>query len=251
MAQLLLEVETSYAEQILNLFRLKEGKYPIPLASTLAHEYSSFTDFSLSPNSFCLNPQSSSMRLPYTPNPPHMNGTEEEAILSRILARRGDNGLIALDRTLLHAPAIADGWNAFMTAIRSRNSLPGDVRELVFCRVAALTGAWYEWDIHSPIARSEGLGDEVLEVVKGAKEMGAADGAPGLSELQTAVIRYVDAMTLHAHVADQVWQGVAKRFNEKELVELTASVAGFNLVSRFVVALNVDGRNDREASRSW
>jgi len=248
MAQLLLEAETSYAEQILNLFRLKEGQYPISPASTITHEYSSFTDFSLSPKLFDYYAQPSSMRVPYTPNPPHMTGFEEEAILSRILARRGNNGLIALDRTLLHAPAIADGWNAFMTAIRSRNSLPGDVRELVFCRVAALMGAWYEWDIHSPIARSEGLDDEVLEVVKEAKEIGTTGSAPSLSELQVAVIRYVDAITLHAHVAEHVWQGVAKRFNEKELVELTASVAGFNLVSRFVVALNVGERNDREIS---
>jgi len=243
MAKTLLETETSYSEQILNLFRLKEG--PCPTFPVLTFpEYLSFTDLSSSSNGSYYHP-SSNMRLPYTPNPPQMTEPEDKAILGRILARRGDNGLVALDRTLLHAPAIADGWNAFMVAIRNRNSLPGDLRELVFCRVAALTGAWYEWDIHSPIARKEGLGEAVLKVVKEGKEMGAQDSAPGLTELQRAVIRYVDAVTLHAHVPDLVWQSVAKHFNEKELVELTASAAGFNLVSRFVVALKVGERKSR------
>lgn len=130
-----------------------------------------------------------------------------------------------------------------MIAIRSRSSLPGDLRELVFCRVAALTGAWYEWNIHSPIARQEGVGENVLAEIKAGEEVTIQDSLAGLSELQTAVIRYVDAMTLHARVPDAVWRSVAGYFNEKELVELTASVAGFNLVARFVVALDVGEMN--------
>jgi hypothetical protein len=31
-------------------------------------------------------------------------------IEERVRARRGEKGLIALDRTLLHAPPVADGW---------------------------------------------------------------------------------------------------------------------------------------------
>ena len=50
------------------------------------------------------------MRLPYIPDPPNFTNKDDQAIVERVRQRRGDKGLIALDRTLLHAPPIADGW---------------------------------------------------------------------------------------------------------------------------------------------
>jgi len=50
------------------------------------------------------------MRLPYVPNPPNFTEEEERAVVERIKERRGERGLIALDRSLLHAPPVADGW---------------------------------------------------------------------------------------------------------------------------------------------
>lgn len=53
---------------------------------------------------------SPAMRLPYIPNPPEFTEEADKAILERIKERRGEKGLIALDRTLLHSPPVADGW---------------------------------------------------------------------------------------------------------------------------------------------
>jgi alkylhydroperoxidase family enzyme len=183
------------------------------------------------------------MRLNYTPNPPTVSNDEERVILDRVLARRGESGLIALDRTLLHAPLITDGWNSFMISIRTRNSLPPDIREVAFCRVAALTGAWYEWTIHSPIGREAGISDEALDIVKSGK---APEKGGVLSDKQLAVIRFVDSMTLSIRVPDAVFDGLRSYFTEKELVELTASIAGFNTVARFVTALDVGEMNSSE-----
>ena len=49
------------------------------------------------------------MRLPYTDNPPTGLPEEDQAVVSRVQARRGKMGLIPLDLALLHAPKIADG----------------------------------------------------------------------------------------------------------------------------------------------
>lgn len=49
------------------------------------------------------------MRLPYTENPPKNLSEEDEQILERVKARRGEKGLIPLDLALLHAPKVADG----------------------------------------------------------------------------------------------------------------------------------------------
>lgn len=50
------------------------------------------------------------MRLPYIPDPPAFTNDDDKAVVERVRQRRGDKGLIALDRTLLHAPPVADGW---------------------------------------------------------------------------------------------------------------------------------------------
>jgi len=50
------------------------------------------------------------MRLPYVPDPTNFTNPDDQAVEQRVRARRGEKGLIALDRTLLHAPPVADGW---------------------------------------------------------------------------------------------------------------------------------------------
>lgn len=81
----------------------------------------------------------SKMRLPYTPNPPPASDPETASIISRIRERRSPRPLQALDLTLLHSPNVADGWNSFLGAIRTRTSLEDHVREIAICRVAVVS----------------------------------------------------------------------------------------------------------------
>jgi alkylhydroperoxidase family enzyme len=56
------------------------------------------------------------------------------------------------------------------------------------------------------------------------------------------VIAYTDAMTRNIDVPDPVYAAVRDAFSDRELVELTATVGAYNLVSRFLVALRVGAR---------
>jgi alkylhydroperoxidase family enzyme len=60
----------------------------------------------------------------------------------------------------------------------------------------------------------------------------------------SAVLAYTDAMTLDVRVPDGVFDKLKEAgFSEKEIVEITATVAAYNCVSRFLVALDVGERN--------
>ena len=59
------------------------------------------------------------MRLPYVEDPPKGLSAEDEQVVERVRARRGERGLIKLDLTLLHAPKIADGARPFSDAARA------------------------------------------------------------------------------------------------------------------------------------
>jgi len=61
-----------------------------------------------------------------------------------------------------------------------------------------------------------------------------------LDEDDRAVVAYADAMTREIHVPDDVFARIRERFAEREVVELTATIAAYNCVSRFLEALRVD-----------
>ncbi|EMD88081.1 hypothetical protein COCC4DRAFT_146140 [Bipolaris maydis ATCC 48331] len=182
------------------------------------------------------------MRLPYVPDPPNFTSEEDKAVEQRVRERRGEKGLIALDRTLLHSPPVADGWNSFLGSIRTKTSLPTSIRETAICRVAILNRAWYEWESHSPIlsSASDVTPQQVEAVLKSPPRSPLVDVlGPSLSTL----LAYTDAMTLDVQVPDAVFAELKKLFSEREVVEITATIAAYNCVSRFLVALDVGERN--------
>ncbi|KAK4131202.1 hypothetical protein BT67DRAFT_164516 [Trichocladium antarcticum] len=188
------------------------------------------------------------MRLPYTPDPPAPASPAEAAIVQRMQARRAPRPLQPLDLALLHAPPVADGWNAFLGAVRTQTGIPADLRELAISRVAVVNRAWYEWRHHAPLAEAAGVGREGMAVVRREEPLvlgaGAGDAPVGLSEAQWAVVCYTDEMTRNVQVRDETFARLRELFGEREIVEITATIACYNCVSRFLVALDVGERNE-------
>lgn len=166
------------------------------------------------------------MRLPYVdPEAPGaFKEPEEAAIVARVQARRAPRPLQALDLTLLHSPAVADGWNSFLGAIRTKTSLSDDVREIAICRVAVINEAWYEWGHHAPLAKAGGVSDEGLKIL-GQADFGGSSGSSELSAKQWAVVHYTDAMTRDVAVKDEAFEALKQHFSDQEVVEVTATVS--------------------------
>ncbi|WDK20250.1 carboxymuconolactone decarboxylase [Colletotrichum graminicola] len=186
----------------------------------------------------------SKMRIPYVPNPPPTSTPEEAAIVSRIQARRNPRPLQSLDLALLHAPPVADGWNHFLGAIRTQTTIPADLRELAISRVAVINQAWYEWGHHAPLAVAAGVSADAMDAVKAEAPLELANRpALHLSEKQWVVLVYADEMTRNVRVKDETFEKLKSLFSEREVVEITTTVACYNCVSRFLVALDVGERN--------
>lgn len=152
---------------------------------------------------------------------------------ARIVAERGQ--MLHIYRMLLHSPAVAEGWLAMMTAIRQRCALAGNLRELVIMRIAQLNGADYEAEQHHAFALKEGVSEAQLA------ELEDWENSKLFSPLERAVLDYTDAMTCDVKVPDEIFAEARRRFDKQGLVELTATVASYNMVSRFLVALGVEG----------
>ena len=170
-----------------------------------------------------------------------LDSPEIKPVVERIVAERGS--VLHLYQMLLNSPPVAAGWLRYLTAIRHESSLPGDLRELVIMRVAVLNGAPYEAEQHAPIALREGVSQGKLDA------LGEWQGSDLFTARERAVLAYTDAMTRQIQVPDEVFAAVRKEFDDRLLVELTATVGAYNMVSRFLEALAVHSHDAVEATR--
>lgn len=152
---------------------------------------------------------------------------------ARIIAARGR--VSPLYQILLNSPPLAHGWEQMLSAIRNHNSIPADLRELVILRVAILNGAPYEFEAHAPIARAAGVTEQTVDATRVVPP--PAD-AP-LDARQRLVLELTDAMTRDLVVPDPLYERVRLEFGAQQQIDLVATVAAYNMVSRFLVALEI------------
>jgi 4-carboxymuconolactone decarboxylase len=165
--------------------------------------------------------------------PPVVPGTRVElaAIEASIKAQRGDISL--LYQVLFNSAPLAEGWEKLLTAVRNRSSVPPDIREMVILRVAVLNRAPFEFAAHAPIARKVGLAEAKLAALQVAKQ------GDVFTPVERAVLALTDAMTRDVQVPDALFEPLRAHFDERALVELVATVAAYNMVSRFLEALHI------------
>jgi alkylhydroperoxidase family enzyme len=154
-------------------------------------------------------------------------------LIATIKSERGGK-LLHLYQALLNSPPVAEGWLKLFTALRQKTSLGGRYRELAILRVALLNAADYEYRAHLPFALKEGVSQEQIDAIPGWQLSERFDSR------ERAVLAYTDAMTRGIRVPDAIFAGVRQHFDDRETVELTATIAGYNLVSRFLVAMQLE-----------
>lgn len=161
---------------------------------------------------------------------------EPAALVSAIRQRRGGD-LINLDRMLLHSTPFATGWNAFLGEVRANLELDFKLRELAMCGVAVINQADYEFLHHAPIFIKAGGTQAQVEALKNI----ANDSVPSglFSSLEEDAIELTIQMTRSIKVDPELMKRLKKTLGDRQLVELVGVIATYNMVSRFLVALDV------------
>lgn len=175
------------------------------------------------------------MRIPdWTPE----RKPQPQDLVQAILERRGGE-LLNLDRALLWSEPLARGWNAYLKNVRTGLGASRQLRELGICTVALLTGAHYEYHHHAPDYLDAGGTQASLEALQAYVKAGAKGEPPGLEGDEALVVRYAAHMTRDVQVEDAIFARMRDRFDTTEVVEITAAIATYNMVARFLVALGV------------
>ncbi|MGE0878259.1 MAG: carboxymuconolactone decarboxylase family protein [Acidimicrobiia bacterium] len=171
------------------------------------------------------------VRVPlYEPGP-------DDELANAIIARRG-GWLATLDRVLLHSPPLANGWNVFYGAIREDTEVSDRHRELAMLRVAHINGDRHNWWHHEKIARAIGMTDTEIDGIRNWPDANCFDPTEG------AVLDYAQTMTVDRYVPEELFKRIRDLFSTRQVVELTAIIASYNCVNRFLVAMDIDSEID-------
>jgi alkylhydroperoxidase family enzyme len=172
-------------------------------------------------------------RVPFVPE----DLAEPKAVVDAVRARRG-GVLLDLDRLLLNSPTFAQGWNSHLKAVRTELLVPPILRELAICTVAVLNKAEYEFVSHLPNFYAAGATDAQVEALRDVDA--SLRNEQVFNATERATIALAKEMTLGVKVSDETFNRIATLLGDtRHVVELVGTIATYNMVSRFLVALEL------------
>jgi 4-carboxymuconolactone decarboxylase len=144
-----------------------------------------------------------------------------------------DGHVINALATLIRNPTLCERWLPMLDYILSGESLPAREREILILRIGWLCQAKYEFGQHTLGGKSAGLTpEEILRITRGPDE-------PGWSSFDAALLRTADELHHSAIISDATWKALSERYNEKQLLDVIATVGQYNAVCWVLNSLGV------------
>jgi len=172
--------------------------------------------------------------IPYLPDSDDIGPPD---LLKAIRARRKGK-LLDLDRMLLHSANFAKGWNSMLAAIRNELSLRPKLRELATMAVSSLNKVDYEWTQHEPEFLAAGGTKEQVAALKNAAAAQKNDKL--FDESERATLALTAEMTKGLVVSPATIKRVRAVLSDQQTIELIGTIAGYNMVSRFLIATGIE-----------
>jgi AhpD family alkylhydroperoxidase len=127
-----------------------------------------------------------------------------------------------------HHTKLFGAMSAFELALERSKCVPVRYKALAELRAAMVVGCEFCVDIGSMIARESGLSDDEL------KDLVDWRASERLDETDKLVLEYADAVSATpVEVPDELFERLRAKFDEEQLVELTAAIAWENWRARF------------------
>ncbi|WP_137176789.1 carboxymuconolactone decarboxylase family protein [Roseomonas sp. AR75] len=135
-------------------------------------------------------------------------------------------------RAAIHNAELAGRWSAMGEALRFNTSLPKRLSELAICVTGRRWSSQVEWYVHARVAAEAGIAPEILEAIREGR-------APGFADAQESLVyEFARLLQQDGNVPDGVYAAAREAFGVKGVVELTALIGYYTMVS---MTLNAHG----------
>jgi alkylhydroperoxidase family enzyme len=142
---------------------------------------------------------------------------------------------LALFRTLAVHPELMSRMRPLGAGILGHPTVSPREREIVIHRACARAGAEYEWGVHAAAFGARvGLTPAQLR----ATALGDS-GDPVWDDTEALLVRLVDELHDTCRVGDEVWEGLAGRYSEAQLLELVITAGWYRLLAGVINAVQM------------
>jgi alkylhydroperoxidase family enzyme len=130
--------------------------------------------------------------------------------------------------TLARHPTLSGSWLKFNNVLFRDLALDTRLRELAILRVAARTGAEYEWAQHVRMAQQLGVTDAEVDAAGDANGTGAShDWTP----LEAAALDATDELIADHVIGDATWALLAVHLDERTIMELIFVIGAYTCLA--------------------
>ena len=140
---------------------------------------------------------------------------------------RGPGGI------LLHSPELSRFARPLNRYLRHEAGLGGRVRELAILTTARELDSQFEWAAHEPEALSEGISQEIIEVIKHRRDTN------GLDEADAIVIELGREIFGARRVASATFARSLRQFGRRALVDLVALMGNYAGTAALLTAFDM------------
>ena len=152
--------------------------------------------------------------------------TQVEAF-DHIAASRGGR-MIRPFAAMMHRPEIARAAADLGAVIRYQSTLSDHDREVVICATAVERDCAFEWDSHSPIARSAGVSETTLESI--------GSGATVADPDDEVLVGFVRELSRTGKLSEGTFEKARSRLGDEGTVELAAIIGYYTMLAVFMNA---------------
>jgi 4-carboxymuconolactone decarboxylase len=135
--------------------------------------------------------------------------------------------------TLARHPDLFEAWVRFGGQLLRQSSFTPRERELAIMRTANNCHCDYEWAQHVPLARDAGISDEEIAALRRP-----LDDHPWSGE-ERLLLGAVDELDVATDIGDDTWRALARRYDERQLIELPMLVGHYRMLAGALNALRV------------
>jgi 4-carboxymuconolactone decarboxylase len=151
--------------------------------------------------------------------------------------RDNEGRIYSIWATLAHHEDALRRFLVFGNHVLGKNTLPLRSRELMILRIAARSGAAYEWDQHVRIARRAGLTDD--EILRGATGRWS-----GLDQVDQVLLEATDSLLDHRGVDDDLWLRLRAHLTVQQIIDVLYTVGQYLTIATVINTLGVQTEGD-------
>jgi 4-carboxymuconolactone decarboxylase len=157
--------------------------------------------------------------------------TGDQRALAERMLKQTRSGLTGPFNAMLRSPEMSQGLMDLYLYFRYKTALPRPLVELGILITAREWSTQFEWYMHYPIARTEGVSASLLAELRDGRRPAA------MKPDEAAVYDFSTELLRRHAVADATYQRVISSLGEKNVVDLTALISTY---ATYAALLNVN-----------